>query len=170
MELALTMMKKYKGVIFVILAVVVMITLSSCATKQDELDPAEKVAVDFWKAYYIHFDKSKLEKLLTSHNHVDTDTEPVPMLPGTIWITSFDYGQNSKLVWIYVSPELLNGYRKPLYRVGVDKENGQWKVTLVQDDFDVRNNFTFEAFKETTFYKENFGGAEWKEVTIDDGN
>jgi hypothetical protein len=134
------------------------------ATSND-LDDAEKVAVEFWTAELFHHDKQKMEHLISSKSTIDTNEKLLyPPKPGKVFVTSFPEGPDERQVFMYVSPELdkENGLLKQLTLV---MENGEWKV-LDSKGIDTHGRLPFEAFQGTPEYKAMFGNAEWKEVTI----
>lgn len=130
----------------------------------NDLDDAEKVAVEFWTAEYFHYDKQTMDRLLSSQSQEDTTIKFIPIRPGTVWITSLPKGSNKTEVYMYISPELQsNG--SLLKKIDLVTENGQWKV-LDSKGIKTEGDLSFEAFQGTPQYQMIFGNAQWKEVTI----
>jgi hypothetical protein len=146
--------------------VVLVVYLLNWATSDglDNLDDAEKVAVQFWTVELFHYDKQKMEQLIVPNTEINTDAKPLyPPKPGKVFVTSFPKRIDKREVYMYISPELdkVNGLLQQLTLV---LENGEWKV-LDEKGYETRR-IPFEDFQQTPEYKMMFGNAEWKEVTI----
>jgi hypothetical protein len=159
--------KKWMWIAVGILVVLVVYLLIATSDGQDDLDDAEKVAVQFWTASLFHNDKQTQDRLISSKSTIDTGVKLLhPTKPGKVWITSFPEGSDERQVYMYISPEL-DEDGALLQQLTLVMENGQWKVLDAKGiETHTHNPLPFEAFQGTPQYKAMFGNAEWKEVTI----
>jgi hypothetical protein len=148
--------------ILVVLAAYFLIQATSDG--QDNLDDAEKVAVQFWTVELFHYNKQKMEQMIDPTSNINTDAKPLyPPKPGKVFVTSFPKKLDERQVYMYISPELDN-HNALLKQVTLVLENGEWKV-LDEKGYETRR-IPFEDFQQTPEYKMMFENAEWKEVTI----